>query len=242
MTTGAQWRLGVLYPGHAAEDDYPALADRLSPPGVIDVVHTPVAVDHHGVDALLDVGSDQSLLVGVQQLREADLTAVAWACTSGSFVFGWDGAHHHVALLEQELGCPATSTALAFVAATQHLGVRRVALAATYPGELSRHFVTFLAHGGVEVVRADAAGILTAVEVGQLGHDDVTALVDDAVRHEGAEAVLVPDTALQTVPWLHELEARGGLPVLTANQVTVWHALRRAGITVTGERVGQLLS
>ncbi len=241
VATRAPWRVGVLYPGHAAEDDYPALARRLAPTGVVDVVHTPMAVDHHGVEALLDVGRDESLLAGVEQLRGTAPDAVAWACTSGSFVYGWDGAHQQVDLLERELACPATTTAVAFVAAAEHLDARRVVVAATYPDALAHHFVAFLARAGVEVLHIDTAGILTAAAVGQLGHDDVTALVD-AARHEDAEAVLVPDTALRTVPWLFELETRAGMPVLTANQVTVWHALRRAGITVTGERLGRLLS
>ena len=44
-----------------------------------------------------------------------------------------------------------------------------------------------------------------------------------------AEAILVPDTALHTVAWLEQLEAAVGKPVLTANQVTFWEALRLAG-------------
>jgi maleate cis-trans isomerase len=47
--------------------------------------------------------------------------------------------------------------------------------------------------------------------------------------HLDAEALLVPDTALHSVAWLEELEAAIGKPVLTANQVTFWEALRLAG-------------
>ena len=44
-----------------------------------------------------------------------------------------------------------------------------------------------------------------------------------------AEVVLVPDTALHTARSLETLEEAIGKPVLTANQVSVWEALRLAG-------------
>ena len=49
--------------------------------------------------------------------------AVVWACTSGSFVYGWDGANAQAAALGEQLGIPASSTSLAFVHAARALGV-----------------------------------------------------------------------------------------------------------------------
>jgi maleate cis-trans isomerase len=59
--------------------------------------------------------------------------------------------------------------------------------------------------------------------------------------HPRAEAVLVPDTALHSAAWLGELEAIAGKPVLTANQVSFWKALRLAGDTGAREGLGALL-
>ena len=49
------------------------------------------------------------------------------------------------------------------------------------------------------------------------------------------------DTALHTAAWLEELEGIAGKPVLTANQVSFWKALRLAGDTATREGLGTLL-
>lgn len=46
---------------------------------------------------------------------------------------------------------------------------------------------------------------------------------------DGAEAVLVPETALHTAGLLDRAEQLVGKPVLTATQVTLWEALRQAG-------------
>src|ERR687897_207017 len=102
------------------------------------------------------------------------------------------------------------------------------AVAATYPDDIARRFEEFLNRGGIEVCQVGSHGIVTAAEVGTLGRDAVLDMVEKN-DHVDAEALLVPDTALHSVAWLEELEAAIGKPVLTANQVTFWEALRLAG-------------
>ena len=125
-------------------------------------------------------------------------------------------------------GVPASSTSIAFVDALRHLGIRRVAVAASYPDDVAQHFVAFLTAGGVEVVSMGSHGIYTAAEVGTLDPDQVVAMVA-AADHPDAEAVLVPDTAMHTLAIVDKLEAAVGKPVLTANQVTVWKGLELLG-------------
>lgn len=220
--------LGFLYPGHAAEDDLPRLAANLTPSAEAAVVHTSVGEDAHRVDALLDLGSGKRLADGAAGLTGRGVASVIWACTSGSFVFGWDGARQQADAIEQRLGVPASSTSLAFADACAELGLSHVAIAATYPADVTEHLVRFLAHAGVEVVAAGSSGIVTAAEVGTLGGASVQELVRRR-DHPDAEAVLVPDTALHTARVLPDLERAAGKPVLTANQVTVWQAARLAG-------------
>jgi maleate cis-trans isomerase len=219
--------VGILYPGRSAEDDYPAM-ERLLGDVSLPVVHTLMREDAHRVDALLDVGGQDVLAEGARELRRLGVQTAIWACTSGSFVFGWDGAAQQAAGVSDAAGVPASSTSFAFVNAARHLGLRRVAVAATYPSDVAERFTAFLGHAGIEVVALSCRGIVTAAEVGTLGRDDVLDFVA-ANDHPDAEAVLVPDTALHTVAWLDDLEERLGKPVLTANQVSVWEGLRMAG-------------
>jgi maleate cis-trans isomerase len=219
--------IGILYPGHSAEDDYPALERALGDVS-LPVVHTAMREDAHRIDALLDIGGADVLADGARALHGLGVQAAVWACTSGSFVFGWDGAAQQVAGVGSAAGVPASSTSFAFVNAARHLGLRRVAVAATYPADVAGRFAGFLDTAGVEVVALSCRGIITAAEVGTLGRDEVLGFVS-ANDHPDAEAVLVPDTALHTVAWLDELEHRLGKPVLTANQVSAWEGLGLAG-------------
>ena len=52
----------------------------------------------------------------------------------------------------------------------------------------------------------------------------------------------MPDTALHTAAWLTDFEDAVGKPVLTANQVTFWEALRLAGQQARADRLGRLFA
>jgi maleate cis-trans isomerase len=231
--------VGLLYPGFGAEDDFPALERRLGGVVRLPLVHTSVGEDAHRVDALLDLGSAERLAEGARELAGRTPDAVMWACTSGSFVFGWDGAREQVNGVAKLVGLPVSSTSIAFVEAVHALGVGRVAIAASYPREVASHFVEFLRRGGVDVASLGSHGILTAAEVGTLGKQRVIDMARSGDVDE-AEAVLVPDTAMHSLAWLDDLEKAVGKPVLTANQVTVWEGLRIAGGSTRHEGLGSL--
>ena len=233
--------VGLLYPGFGAEDDFPRLEQRLGTDLRLPLVHTSVGEDAHRVDALLDLGGAARLAEGAKTLvDEHHPDSVIWACTSGSFVFGWEGAHEQVRQLQDVTGLPTSSTSLAFVEACRALGVERVSVAASYPQDVAQHFVDFLHRGGVEVTSMGSHGIVTAAEVGTLGYRQVEAIATGADVSGGAQAVLVPDTAMHSLEWVDRLESVVGLPVLTANQVTVWHGLNLLGDVPRYDTLGTL--
>ena len=233
-------RIGILYPLHSAEDDYPSMAARLEPPVEVAVVHTD-AVDLHTVEDCRRAGEREHLEPGAAELLKVGVDVCMWACTSGSFVYGLAGAEEQAGQIGSYLGVPASSTSLAFVKALQTLGINRVAVAATYPEELATAFVDFLGEGGIHVVQLDSLGIWTAVEVGAVGPEQVIEFVR-ANNHPDAEAILIPDTALHTTGFLPALDEAAGKPVLTANQVTMWQALQLGGGFQRQRGFGQLFA
>ncbi len=220
--------VGILYPGHSAEDDYPRAERMLAASVSLPVVHTTVGVDTHEIEALIDTGSPERLREGASRLAPMAPHAAMWACTSGSFVYGLEGARRQAAAVADQLGVPVSSTSLAFAAAITALGIERVAIGATYPDDLAALFRTFLGDAGIEVVAVGTLGIMDASEGGTLTRERVLDLAR-ANRHPDAQAILLPDTALHTMEWLAELQGVAGVSVLTANQVTIWQGLRLAG-------------
>ncbi|WP_320775284.1 decarboxylase [Streptomyces sp. CRN 30] len=233
--------LGFLYPGHSAEDDYPRMEQLLGSDIRLVLIHTDIGEDAHREDALRELGTPERLAASAEELRLSGAEAVVWACTSGSFVYGWEGAHEQVRGLARAAGLPASSTSFGFVHAAREVGARRVAIAATYPEDVAALFAAFLKDAGLEAVSVRAAGVVTAAEAASWDGERVLALAR-AADHPDADAVLVPDTALHTASHLKTLEAALGKPVLTANQVTVWEALRLADRRVNAPQLGALFT
>lgn len=221
-------RLGFLYPGHAAEDDYPLMGSMVTPPAQVTLVHTEFCEDAHTVEALSEMGSVRRLSNGADALAGSQIESVMWTSTSASFVLGLDGIHQQVEALEKILGVPASTTAMAFARAVKTIDAKKVAIAATYPEGVAERFRQFLGHFDIEVVHLSSRGIMTAAEVGHLKKEDVINLAM-ANTPSDADALLIPDTALHSAAWLTDLEQATGKPVLTANQVSFWEALRLCG-------------
>ncbi|GFM97326.1 hypothetical protein Sfulv_21370 [Streptomyces fulvorobeus] len=177
----------------------------------------------------------------MEDLRLAGAEALVWACTGGSFVYGWEGAHEQAATLARAAGLPASSTSLAFVHAAGEVGAARVAVAAAYPEDIALLFTRFLEAAGIEVVATRGSGIITAAEVGAWDERLVKELAV-AGDHPDADAVLLPHTALHTAAYVRELERLLGKPVLTANQVTVWEGLRLVDRRVYEPGLGALFA
>ena len=233
-------RIGALYPLHSAEDDYPLLAGALVPPVEVHIAHTD-SPNLHQIDASLVTGSREYLLAGARELKDRSIAACMWACTSGSFPFGVEGARRQAQDIADELGVPASSTSLAFLSAVHALGLGRVAVAATYPDDLSNAFRDFLVEDGIEVVHLGCLGLWTGDEAALVQRREVLEFAQ-ANDHPDAEAVLIPDTALHTAAFLPELEKHVGKTVLTANQVTMWEALRLAVALTPQKNLGHLMT
>ncbi|WP_338485237.1 decarboxylase [Streptomyces sp. SCSIO 75703] len=233
--------LGILYPGHSGEDDYPRIEQLLGSNVRVDLVNTETAGDDAlGADPLRAMGTPARLEADVAELRLAGADALVWASTSGGFLHGRDGARVQIRTLARMAGMPASSTSFAFVHAAREMGVRRLAVGATYPDDMAALFAEFLRSAGAEVVSVTGAGA-GAAETAAWGEGELLTLVRGA-DHPDAEAVLVPDNALLTVAHLPALEKHLGKPVLTANQVTVWEALRLADRRLNAPELGALFT
>lgn len=232
-------RVGVLYPETrgSGEDDYYTLARQIDHAIGIDLAYVPWpdswksvhVLDATGkLEALRELGDGQRLEAAAGQLLAVAPTVVSWACSSGSFLHGLDGAREQVRLISAQVGVPASSTSLAYLEALAALGITRISLGSVYHPLVTDALVEFLAEGGIETVhRID----LDARSDRELASWDRSQLMDiiDKSNTPAAEAVLIPETALHTANYLEGLETRAGKPVLTATQVTFWHVLQLIG-------------
>jgi maleate cis-trans isomerase len=232
-------RLGFIYPGGGAEHDYYRFAETHGFQVFLAGSRIPKG-DDHAIEALLETARTEHILEAAKRLVCLRLDALLWACTGGSFILGRAGAGAQARALQQATGLPATSTSLAFVTALERLGARRVAVLATYPEAASRAFGAFLAEHGIAVSSLRWLGAASGFDAANIGAEQLSNNLTDTLGQ--AEAVLIPDTALPSLDLVDRLETACGVPLLTANQVTLWAALGLAGKPLVVPGFGRLFA
>jgi maleate isomerase len=205
---------------------------RWTPPEVSLLLTRTPYVDEPVNIALAEAVSDVAAVrQATRDVLVPEPATVAYACTSGSFVGGRAGERRLVDAMCAAGAPRAVTTSGALLVALERLDVRRVAVATPYVEEVTDRLAEFLAEADVDVVSQ-----------GQLGLDsriwtvpyDVTERLVRETDSPAAEAVFVSCTNLATYDVIAPLERELGKPVLTANQVTLWAALRQAGAHAVG--------
>ncbi|MEU6133049.1 Asp/Glu racemase [Saccharopolyspora sp. NPDC047091] len=173
------------------------------------------------------ISDEAAVHAATRDLLTPEPEVVAYACASGSFVDGAAGERNLTSVM-RDAGAPAAvTTSGALVQALEVLGVRRVAIATPYVENVTERLVGFLGEHGVEVVTSVGLGLLG--RIWQVGYRQVVDIVRSADRPD-AEAMFISCTNLPTYDIIGPLEQELGKPVLTANQVTMWAALRAMGL------------
>lgn len=156
---------------------------------------------------------------------------VAYACASGSFVSGELGERLLVRTMV-DAGAPAAcTTSGALVEALGLLGVRTLAIATPYVDDVTARLVSYLAEHGVSTVASNGLGLLG--HIWRVPYHTVVEIVK-SVDTPDADAMFISCTNLPTYDIIEPLEQALGKPVLTANQVTMWAALRLMGLQGVG--------
>lgn len=214
---------------------------RMAPPGVS--VHF-TRVSYSGQVNLVDTGemSDTDRLVeAARLLKPLEPDCISWLDTSGSFMFGPEGDRAQVEALQAATGTSASTTSSALLAAFSTLGVTRIAVATPYLNELNEQLSAFFEANQVAVDRMCALELRWECDISSTTDATVYELACKACSPK-AEAVLIPCTDFASIDLIEPLERDLGLPVVMANQASMWHTLRLSGVQDSVPGFGHLMS
>jgi maleate isomerase len=176
------------------------------------------------------------------QLARLTPRAIVYAFTSSSYILGAEGDDRLQTRLEKRAGgIPVVLTCLAALEAFRVLGVRRVAL--IHPP----WFTEDVNGKGMEYFRARGFEVVFCGRISptrpftEVPPTEVYEWVRTNVPRQ-TEAVFVGGNGLRAIGAIHALEENLGRPVLTANQVALWEALRIAGRTTNITRYGRIFN
>jgi maleate cis-trans isomerase len=163
-----------------------------------------------------------------EELASLEPAAIAYACTSGSFLDGKASDRAVCGRLAARTRVPCITASTAVVLALQALGARRVALATPYIREVSTGARRYLEEAGFEVVAHDDLELLSNLDKGRLPPEASYRLVA-RMNLDEADAVFVSCTNWRTAEALTFVERDLGLPAVSSNVATMWALLHLAG-------------
>ena len=192
-------------------------------------------------EALDEMTSSTGFEEAARQLADAEVAAIAFACTTGSLLHGEGYDAQLAARLHGATGIPSTTTATALLESLRALDVRRLVIATPYVDDLNRREQVFLEAAGFEVLAIRGLGLRVDASIARVEPAEIEELVASVVDPD-ADAIFLSCTNLLTFDVLDRLEERYGLPVISSNAATLWWTLALAGLRPTADGLGRLLS
>lgn len=196
------------------------------------ITRTPFINDEVTVEFAQEASDAPAIARATRDVTAGPASTVAYACTSGSFVGGRAAEETIVATMLASGAHQALTTSGALVEALGFLGVTRVVVATPYIAQLSQKLSDFLAEHDITAVENVSLGRST--HISQVLYAETAEMIRAADRDD-AEAIVISCTNLPTYDLLVPLERELGKPIISANQATLWAALRR----ITREAVGE---
>lgn len=196
------------------------------------LTRTPFVPVEVSLDLARLVSEHETLGEAVRALTAVSPEVVAYACTSGSFVGGIAGERAMCAAMSAAGALPALTTSGALLEALAELGARRVALVTPYTVSVTRALEEYVAQAGARVTGCAYMGLTR--HIWRVPYRDVVDMARRAARPGTADALFLSCTNLPTYDVIPQLEAELRMPVISANQVTMWAALRRLGTRAVG--------
>ena len=182
----------------------------------------------NSVDAESTLRIAQEIEIESQKLADVDVDVIIFPATAPSSRNGPGYDQELIKRITEASGKPATTASTALLEALHTLSVKQIVLGAPWSASVNQTVAAFIEANGVKVLAQEALGFIRNLEIGLL--DPQTAFdVGRRVNKLGADAVMLACGNWSTFSIIDQLEHDLGKPVLTTNQVSLWHALKMMG-------------
>jgi maleate isomerase len=194
----------------------------------------------NNVDADSTLRVVQEIEIESQKLADVDVDVIIFPATAPSSRNGPGYDQELIKRISAASGKPATTASTALLEALRTLSIKQIVLGAPWSVSINQTVTAFLEANGVRVLAQEGLGFVRNLEIGLL--DPETALdIGRRVNRPEADAVMLACGNWSTFAIIDQLERDLGKPVLTTNQVSLWHALKIMGTRPLDDGPGVLL-
>lgn len=168
---------------------------------------------------------------GARLLKDAKVDIIAYGCTSGSVIEGYDEEIQKK--FEEETGIPVITTATAVINALRAKKMHKIIVATPYTDEINRKEKKFLTKKGFEIVQIKGLNILDGFKIGTLGSEKAYELAKEVLKNnmEKIDGLFISCTNFRTFEVINKISSDFQIPVVTSNQATLWWVFRKCSIS-----------
>jgi maleate isomerase len=150
------------------------------------------------------------------------IDCVAYGCTSGTIVAGFDSIEKKIkqSKPEAKVTTPSTSS----IKALKKLKVNKIAVFTPYSKKLNDEVLEFFKKENFEITANSYFGIESDVDIGKVDPNHLYEILSK-IDLNGAEALFVSCTALPALSLIDKLEKKLNIAVLSSNQTLIWDTL-----------------
>jgi maleate isomerase len=216
-------RIGLLLPSSSSAQEWDigrALPDDIT-------LHV-ARMRLNNVDADSTLRIVQEIESESRKLADVDVDVIIFPATAPSSRNGPGYDRELIERITAASGKPATTASTALLEALRALSVKQIVLGAPWSAAVNQSVAAFLEANGVTVLAQEAMGLVRNLDIGLL--DPQSAFdVGRRVDKPDADAVMLACGNWSTFSIVDRLEHDLRKPVLTTNQVSLWHALKMMG-------------
>lgn len=168
-----------------------------------------------------------------EYLAKAKVDIIAYGFTTGSFYRGVAYCKQLEEQIERMAGVPAVTPASAIVDALRYFGIKNISVATPYPEWNNSRLLAYLNEAGFRILNLEGDSRTADIVIREpMWNQKTEAILEFASRvyRPEADALLCPCTAWRVLDVIEKLEQQLKVPVITANQATIWTTLRKLEI------------
>ncbi|MBM3572168.1 MAG: decarboxylase [Alphaproteobacteria bacterium] len=237
MMQGWRARIGQIRPATAIEG-----AEEwrtVTPVGVAyaDARTTVPKVDADGLKVMM-----AQVVDAARQLATAHVDLIVQCGAPGIFLRGMGHDKTVTDEITKATKVPAITMMGAMIEGLRAVGASRIVLGSTYTDDVNEALGRYLEAHQIKVVAMKGLGLTDPWDSSMHGDDVSYRLGRDLYKQAGGkvDAILISCGTFRTFQMLPYLESDTGVPVISSNQASLWHALRRVGVRDVVPNLGKL--
>lgn len=234
-------RIGLIVPGSNTtfESDF----NLVLPHNI--TVHSSRICTPHGIESeeIIDIFNSQ-VESAAQCLAKAKINLIAYGFTTGSFYRGANYNKELIKKIENATGLTAITPSTAIIKALEKLNSKSISIVTPYPDWNNQMFLKYLSSTDYNVLNLEGDKRPAEIAIkSPMWHQEPESILEFILNidHSGADVLLAPCTAWRTVEIIETLENELKIPVITANQASIWEALSVLRIQDSIKGYGRLL-